>query len=148
MPSEYQTDSFILTAVNSDCQATRTGFLNKPNTKKLRSQELSLELMLQSNLGSFAKPYFKIHITGSNLEKKMASSTNTVHFSATHLLTFWRLSGRTKLRTHNNRLCTNKSSDKIGFSHCRRSWSSENAEHFSLQGKKRPSKMSQVGQLK
>lgn len=70
MPSEYQTDCLILTVVNSDCQATRTGFLNKPKMKKLRSQELSLELMLQSNLGSFAKPYFKIHITGSSLEKK------------------------------------------------------------------------------
>lgn len=38
--------------------------------KKLRSQELSLELMLRSNLDGFAKPYIKINFTGSNLGKK------------------------------------------------------------------------------
>jgi len=52
--------------------------------KKLRCQELLLELVLRSNLGSFAKPYFKILITGSNLEI-MASSINITHFSAIRL---------------------------------------------------------------
>lgn len=39
--------------------------------------------MLQGKLSSFAKPYFKIHFTGSNiLKEKKAGSTKHIHFSA------------------------------------------------------------------
>lgn len=131
MPSKYQTDRFVLTVVNTACQATRTGFLNKAKWRcsdpKNFHRDLCSRVMWQ-----FCKTLFQKYILQAATWKEMADSTSTVRFSAIRVLTFWRLSGRTKLRTHNNRLCTNKSSNKIGFSCCRRSRSSENAEHFPL----------------
>jgi len=131
---KYQPDNFVLTVWHSNCQATRTGCLNEHKWKISDPENFHWNLCSRVIWGVLQISCQNIYYRQQpRIKKKKVNSISTIHFSAIHLLTFWRLSGRTKPRgTHNDRLPTNKSSNKIGFRRCRRSQSSENAECFPL----------------
>lgn len=131
---KYQPDNFVLTVWNSNCQATRTGCLNEHKWKISGPKNFDWNLRSRVIWGVLQISCQNIYYRQQpRMKKKKVNSISTIHFSAIHLLTFWRLSGRTKRRgTRNDSLPTNKSSNKIGFRQCRRSRSSENAECFLL----------------